>query len=149
METMIRRYALVLALPLSLSIVAAACGDDDDADEAAASGLESTGWVLDDNSLGVEVPEDGMQGITISFTETDVAGNSGCNDYTSTYTVPGDGDIVFDEFVTTRKACDPAVMAVETAYLGQLAIVTAYEIDGDDLVLAGDAGVELSYTKGG
>jgi heat shock protein HslJ len=148
MEAMIRRYVLVLALPLTLSIVAAACGDDDD-DAAAASGLDSTGWVLDDTSLAVDVPQDGMEEITISFTETDVAGNSGCNNYTSTYTVPGDGKIAFGEFVTTRKACDPAVMAVETAYLGQLAVVREYEIDGDDLVLSGDAGVELSYTKGG
>ena len=137
-----------LAAPLAaFALVAAACGDDDD--EAAASGLDSTGWVLDDTSLSVEVPQDGMEEITISFAETDVAGNSGCNNYTSTYTVPGDGKIAFGDFVTTRKACDPAVMAVETAYLGQLAVVREYEIDGDDLVLSGDAGVELSYTKGG
>jgi heat shock protein HslJ len=145
---MTRRHVLLLALPLSLSIVAAGCGDDDDDDDSAASGLDSTGWVLDDRSLGMETPEE-MQEITISFTETDVAGNSGCNNYTSTYTTPGEGEIKFAEFVTTRMACDPAVMDVETAYLAQLADVVQYEIDGDELVLSGDAGIELRYTEGG
>ena len=144
---MTRRPALLLALPLILSVVAASCGDDDDGDNAA-SGLESTGWVLDDHSLSIEIPAD-MEEITISFASTDVAGNSGCNNYTSSYTTTSDGGLKFGELVTTRKACEPDVMAVETAYLGQLSDIVEYEIDGDNLVLSGDAGIELSYTKGG
>ncbi len=146
---MTRRLAAFIALPLSLSIVAAACGDDDDDNDAnATSALDSTGWVLDDRSLGMETSED-MQEITISFTESDAAGNSGCNTYTATYTTPREGEIEFGPIASTRMACDPAVMDVETAYLAQLADVVQYEIDGDQLVLSGDAGIELRYTEGG
>ncbi|HZB43315.1 MAG TPA: META domain-containing protein [Ilumatobacter sp.] len=140
---MTRRHALLIAVPLSLSMVAGACGDDD-ADEAEfSSPLGGTIWILDNESIDVEVP-DGTEEVTIAFsTDGSFAGHVACNNYTGGYATADDGGITASNVAVTEQACEPDVMAVQTTYLSDLGLVAEFEIDGDELRLKAADGAEL------
>jgi hypothetical protein len=61
-------------------------------------------------------------------------GNGGCNSYSSTYTVDGN-DIEISPVVSTRKACEQAIMDQETAYFKALESAATFKIDGDRLMM--------------
>ena len=54
-----------------------------------------------------------------------------------------DGGIAASNVAVTQQACEPDVMAVQTVYLSDLALVAEFEIDGDALLLKGADGAEL------
>lgn len=59
-----------------------------------------------------------------------VSGRAGCNRYTSSYTLSGEG-LRIAPGAATRMACAPALMDAEDRYLRQLAAVQRFDI-GDD-----------------
>jgi heat shock protein HslJ len=100
--------------------------------------LQGTVWLLDTASLGVPVPA-GAQAIRIEFGPSAVTGGSGCNIYNAGYTAAG-ARLTFGPVATTRKACEPAVMAAENAYLARLGAVTTHRLDAGVLTLTGPQG---------
>lgn len=73
------------------------------------------------------------------------SGTSGCNNISGTLTIE-DGAVDMGPIVSTRMACEEDAMATEHAYLTALEAVSAAEIQGESLVLAGD-GTELSFKR--
>jgi heat shock protein HslJ len=114
----------------------------DIAEDAPASKLPGTSWVLDPASLGVAVPA-GVA-VTATFgTNNIVSGRAACNQYNAGYKANGTA-LVIASIATTRMACEPAVMTAESAYLRKLAGVTSYSLSSSGLILSGSAG-ELRF----
>ena len=106
------RSAGLLALT---ALVAAACNT------AAAngnSGLANTEWLL---STMDGAPIVSGTNVTLGFGLAQASGNSGCNDYTTSYQVSGSRELVFGDIAATRKLCDQAANALETKYFASLA----------------------------
>src|SRR5262245_13341534 len=139
---MTRRFALLIAVPLSLSVVAVACGDDDDEAEFS-SPLGGTTWILDNESIDVEVPE-GAEETTLAFSsDGSFVGHVACNNYTGGYTTADDGGITASNVAVTQQPCEPDLVTVQTAYLGDLARVARFDVDGDVLRLSDADGAEI------
>lgn len=72
-----------------------------------------------------------------------VSGRAGCNRYTSSYTLSGEG-LRLAPGAATRMACAPALMDVESRYLRQLAAVQRFDIaDDGTLQLIGAQGQRI------
>ena len=75
-----------------------------------------------------------------------VGGRAACNEYGGRIEATG-GGIAIGELAWTAMACMPDdVMRVEAAYVDALGAVRTMRLDGDELVLEGDA-VELRFTR--
>lgn len=77
---------------------------------------------------------------------TVLVGNGGCNTFSATIGIAG-AQIVVGPLASTDRACDPAVMAQEAAFLGAIQNARAFQSTGEVLVLLGPAGeraVELT-----
>lgn len=73
--------------------------------------------------------------ITAEFTDEEVVGSAGCNQYGAAYTLDGQ-NLTIEQAMMTQMACvDEGVMTQETTYLSALAAVTGYTLEGDGLVL--------------
>jgi heat shock protein HslJ len=133
------RASLLLAPLLAGSVLFSACGSDDKV-SGGSSGLEGVPWQLDASStLGVPL---GQSSVTALFAGGTLSGFAGCNNYTTSYTVDGSKLTIAAPMAATQKACDPAVMAVEQAYLAALAKTAVYKVDGKTLTLADDTGAK-------
>jgi heat shock protein HslJ len=78
--------------------------------------------------------------ITLEFTETDAAGNAGCNHYSGAYTLDGDA-LTVEEIISTMMAClEPeGIMDQEAQFLALLNSAESYEIEGSTLtIMSGD-----------
>jgi heat shock protein HslJ len=64
----------------------------------------------------------------------ELTGNDGCNNYNSTYKTDGD-KITIGPVITTRMACEQAVMDQETAYLNALANAATFTLGKGTLEL--------------
>jgi heat shock protein HslJ len=82
----------------------------------------------------------GDAAVTATFADGTMAGESGCNSYTTTYKVDGSSLTIGPNIASTQKACDDAPMAVEAAYLAALPKVKEYSIEGTTLTLSGEDG---------
>jgi len=133
--------AASLALLLALGL-ASGCGGDD-GDGGSGGSFVGVPWVL---GSGVDVA--GSASVpSATFTDDTVGGSTGCNRFTASYTVDGDA-MEFGTIATTRMACPPPADAVERAYLAALGRVTAWHLDGSQLVLAdGDHNELLRYDE--
>jgi heat shock protein HslJ len=107
--------------------------------------LEYTLWTL---ALLNGQPVTTESSITALFTPADAAdtgtisGNSGCNSYTSGYTLSG-SNLTVQPAVSTMMACATG-MDVEQTYLQLLQGSTSYQISANTLVLSGPSG-SLTY----
>jgi len=73
--------------------------------------------------------------ITFEFdTEGNIAGNASCNRFGGTCTVEVD-TMKIGPLRSTRRACEPDVMRQEQQFLALLGAVTAWSMDGEELVL--------------
>ncbi len=72
--------------------------------------------------------------ITAIFQRGKVSGSAGCNDYSGSYLIDGN-TLIISNLTSGRKACDQPVMDQETAYLAALETATAYQVQGDQLVI--------------
>lgn len=71
-----------------------------------------------------------------------VSGSTGCNVFSGSYT----NDLTslkFGTLAVTKKACEPDVMSVETAFIDALNRATRMKVDGDMLMLLDGTGTEL------
>jgi heat shock protein HslJ len=94
-------------------------------------------------SAGSPLPQPDGARAMLTFDGADATGQSFCNHYGSTYSLDGEA-LRFDGIGGTEMACEPEIMAAETAYVTALAAVTTAARDGDDLLLTGDD-VELRF----
>jgi heat shock protein HslJ len=66
------------------------------------------------------------------------SGNAGCNGWSATV-ILRDDQIDFTNIVTTKKMCAKPVMAAEDAFLTSLRSAKRWHVDGDKLIIEGDA----------
>jgi heat shock protein HslJ len=66
------------------------------------------------------------------------SGNAGCNSWNATV-ILRDDQIDFTNIVTTKKMCGKPVMMAEDAFLTSLRSAKRWRIDGDKLIVEGDA----------
>lgn len=66
------------------------------------------------------------------------SGNAGCNSWSATV-ILRDDQIDFTNIATTRKMCGKPVMTAEDAFLTSLRSAKRWHVDGDKLVIEGDA----------
>ena len=77
---------------------------------------------------------------TLTFSETEVSGTTGCNQYFGGYTY-ADGTISFTEVGMTMMACEGPISDVEAKYTAALNSATTATIDdGGQLLLSGSDG---------
>ena len=67
------------------------------------------------------------------------SGSAGCNAWTATAIVRDD-QMELAEIVTTRKLCAKPVMKTEEAFLNTLKTIHGWRVDGNRLILEGEAG---------
>jgi heat shock protein HslJ len=73
--------------------------------------------------------------LTATFTpDGQVAGSAGCNDYSGPYTLDGTS-LTVGPLVSTKKACDQAIMDQETQFLTALQTPTTVEPSGATITL--------------
>ncbi len=130
------RHLLLLAAVLAL----AACGTG-----AAEDGPDVSGeWQLRAGTAGgAALPQPPGSTATVEFTEDRASGVAFCNRFFAPYELDGSSLSVGD-VGSTMMACEPDVMAAESAYLTALAAVDTAAVDGAELVLSGE-GVELRF----
>ena len=106
---------------------------EDGGDEMMSQGLAGTDWLLtslNGEAVPAEVP------VTAKFGEDgSLSGTSGCNNYSTSYTVDGSSLTINPLIAGTMMACPEPQMSIETAYMGMLGTVAGYEINGDELLL--------------
>jgi heat shock protein HslJ len=66
------------------------------------------------------------------------SGSAGCNGWSATVLLRDD-QIDFTNIVTTKKMCGKPVMTAEGAFLTSLRSAKRWHVDGDKLVIEGDA----------
>jgi heat shock protein HslJ len=155
----------MLVLTCAVALALAACGGDDDDDDASAGpgevgapaatqeDLLAHPWQL--RSYAVSGADDmtaapAASPATAAFTETEVGGTTGCNNYTTTYELTADGAISFSPIASTLKACeDSAINAQEQAVLDGLSNAKQAVIeDGALQLLDKDANPLLFFEEG-
>ncbi len=103
-------------------------------------------WVMTAYNNGKGGFQSAMAGVVVTAVFDDkgqVSGNAGCNTYNASYTVNGN-KIKIGPAATTRMACEPDVMAQETAYLNALTNAAIYEIAGNKLTLRDANGAAMA-----
>jgi heat shock protein HslJ len=92
--------------------------------------------VMADTHLTANFGADGM-----------LTGSGGCNDYSATYKIDGE-KITIGPAVSTKKACEQAVMDQEQLYLTALSTAATYRLEGSKLELRTAAGaLAADFTK--
>ncbi|MDO6683474.1 MULTISPECIES: META domain-containing protein [unclassified Oceanobacter] len=104
-----------------------------------ASALE---WQVEDINQGGIID---YSMITVNFgMDGQVSGSSGCNQYSGRWQQLDNGDIRFDQLISTRKACAPALMMQEQRFLAALQGASQYRWLHDTwLLLTDDEGRAL------
>jgi heat shock protein HslJ len=84
-------------------------------------------WTLDRSSIADLVGEVPLNAsITITFEDGQASGQAACNSYGGAYDAGDDGALSFEGFAVTEMACEPELIALESAYLQKLADVTGF-----------------------
>ncbi len=77
--------------------------------------------------------------LTIDADNANAYGSGGCNRWRAAVRSEAPGKIRFGNAASTMMACaTPGFMERESAYLGTLAAISGYRLDGDELTLEGD-----------
>jgi len=106
--------------------------------------LDGTSWTL---IAPVDTP-DGID-ITLTFAEGTASGYAGCNRFSASYSLDGDG-LRLGPVMTTRMACDEDAMQAEAEFLSRLADTVGVEHDDDVLALLdADGAVLLDFRAEG
>jgi heat shock protein HslJ len=101
---------------------------------AGASQTWRTEWTL--RTLGASDPAPATPKVTLRFESGRFVGNSGCNRYTAAVTARDrPGSIGVSPGASTRMACAPLAMDLESRFLRQLQAVTGYTFVAGQLAL--------------
>jgi heat shock protein HslJ len=106
------------------------------------------GFPLDRGYKGISISGFDVQraGITLTVTrnakENRVvgSGSGGCNNWTATFLFREGDAMDVTEVVTTRRACAKAKMTTEEAFLTTLKSSHRWRVDGNRLIIEGEAG---------
>jgi len=140
------RRALTALLVLALA--ATGCGDRERTADAAADGsddasaLDGITWELADGTgpSGELAVPDGVR-VTLLFEGDQVSGVSACNHYFGTAEIDffgaSEADVLMGGLGGTEMGCEPAVMALETAYLDALERVEQLTVADGALTVTG------------
>jgi heat shock protein HslJ len=111
--------------------------------------LEGPVWVLSQMNNQLIIPG---TTITLQFSRGQLAGFSGCNSYTGTYTAVDNGDGTYSVTVqginSTKLACPGQVMQQENTFISILASVNLAVLQGNILDLTSPNGRLLFYELG-
>ena len=106
------------------------------------TGLEGA-WTLTSYLVdGTLQPVPSGASATAVFAAGTVAGNSGCNQYTGSYTVD-DPKLTIGPLATTMMACQPPASDLETAYLADMGKVASFARSATKLTLSDTSGAAL------
>ena len=108
---------------------------------ASANPLEGE-WNVTGYNTGTQAVTSPITGTTLTATFTpdgQVAGNAGCNTYSGPYKLDGTS-LTVGPLVTTRMACDQAIMDQETQFLAALQTPTNVETSGATVTLRDASG---------
>jgi heat shock protein HslJ len=126
--------------PLFLAVMVTACAKAEPPGPLPA-GLAGTDWTAK-TVAGEPVPKD--VAVTIQFADAGrISGRSGCNRYAGEVRVVGD-TLEIGPLASTRMACPPPQMAVETAFLQALEAAERFARDNMALVLHSAGGIAPS-----
>ncbi len=140
---MLRRALLLFTVVVAAGSVLAACGGGGNGEKAAP--LDGTEWVLGQKATRLETLAPSVV-VTARFADGQLSGSSGCNRYSTGYTVDGSRLTITGPIASTMMACEPPASNVEAAYLELLRTVRSYSILGSTLTLdASTSGVRLVY----
>lgn len=107
---------------------------------ASRAGLEGSTWAL--ANIGGNAPV-ARSNVTLQFSGDSAFGNGGCNQYRASFTSTG-STLSIGPAMSTKRACmEEAMNAQETAYLGALSRVAAYEVTNGRLVLRDASGTAV------
>ena len=73
--------------------------------------------------------------IYATFVRGTVSGSAGCNDFTGNYQTRSDGGITISDLNAGRQACDQPIMDQEHKFLTDLSSATAFQVQGDQMML--------------
>lgn len=119
----------------ALAVAFSACGGDN-------AGLSAQTWTL--TEVGGE-PAVATALATLTFADDGtLIGNTGCNNFTTSYEVDGSSLSVIQPAAATLQACAEPVMNQETAVFNALAATTAFAISGSELELIGESDETLA-----
>src|SRR3954468_13355812 len=127
----------ILPLLAVMAVLGGGCGHD----EPASSPPDLTGafWRV---AAGLKTADWETAAPTRRFTDGDVWGSSGCNDFESTYERNGD-KLTIKPGGTTLMLCQGTKWDVEIAFHKLLDAVASWRIEGGELALADAGGKEL------
>ena len=100
--------------------------------------LTNTYWKLVELNGGAVSPGEGKELHMILRGEDQVGGYAGCNQFTGSMTVTGDG-LSVGPIASTRRMCQD-VMEQESAFLQALENAQRYSISGEDLAIENASG---------
>lgn len=109
--------------------------------------LEGTTWQLTSFVTG-DTATSTVDGATVTavFADGRITGSAGCNQYGAGYTLDGEA-LAIEPVVTTKIACDPAMMTQEQTFVNALGAANNLAIVGAELRLAYDGGL-LVFSAG-
>jgi len=100
--------------------------------------LTNTYWKLAELNGAAVAPGEGRELHMILRGDDQVGGYAGCNQFTGSVTVTGDG-IAFGPIASTRRMCAD-VMQQEDAFLQALENASRFAIEGEDLAIESGGG---------
>lgn len=137
-----KRYATRLTMMVTTAMTLAACQLTPDnigySDENSNSSgrLSDTSWHVKSID-GDDIVFNAM--MTMAFKENQVSGVAGCNNYFGTIaSVESDGEVMFSQMGSTRRACEPALMDQEQKFLHAMATIDSYRVEQDTRLLLFD-----------
>ena len=128
---------LVLAVVTAGALLAACGGDDDGGGDGGGKNQSLVGpeWELDQQASKLGTPSRGVT-VTARFgSDGSLTGNSGCNNFATTYAVDGKQLTVASQIAGTRRLCAGPANNVEAAYLARLPKAESFAIDATVLTI--------------
>ena len=117
---------------------------------AGSDALPGSSWIVTGYNNGKQAVVSTIVGtdLTANFgADGQLTGNGGCNTYSASYKIDGD-KITIGPAVSTKKACEQAVMDQEQQYLAALSTAATYRIDGSKLELrTADGALAATFGK--
>jgi heat shock protein HslJ len=130
----LNRALMILVIVAILATALAACGDSDDA------ALENTAWELEFLSGNDVLPG---TTITLQFSDQEVSGSAGCNQYGGAFEAKGKDLGIAGVFSTEMACLGEGIMEQEAQYLGVLGAAARYQVSGDRLEIFDGAGTQI------